>query len=250
MFGLFGGKKKFKLQENMEVELEFSLPDMQKSYFTKVVDVSKSNRATFTTPKEGNKYVSINPNDIIKMVVLIGDTIFEANLKVISSLEKEFEALISKNVSSFDTILKKFDKNQPVVLDVEVPLDFRAITTSHIQRAVTKTITKENVEMVTNLPIPEGTDLKLIFRINESPPIETEGTSAKSEPLEADVKKSKTKITFPEKVVESNVFDSIVKYVVHFQRREKRRKELEEAAKKEEGKKTEDKKPLPTGRKK
>jgi len=227
MFGLFGKKPKFKLQENMEVELEFTLPDGLKSYFSKVMQVSKK-RATFATPKEGNRFVNINPNDIVKMVVLIEDTIFEVNLKVTASLDREFEALVSKNVHRFDTIIKDRKKNEEPKLEAEVPLEFRAITTSHVQRATTKTITKEFIDMVTNLPIPEGTDLKLYFKIPETPVIETEGVSAKSEPLEEDKKKSKTKITFPEKVAESDIFDDIEKYILHYQRREERRKELEE----------------------
>ncbi|MCD4785640.1 MAG: hypothetical protein K8T10_17600 [Candidatus Eremiobacteraeota bacterium] len=227
MFGLFGKKPKFKLQEKMEVELEFSIPDGLKSYFSKVMEVSKK-RATFATPKEGNRYVSINPNDIIKIVVLIEDTIFEVNLKVTASMDKEFEALVSKNVNRFDTILKDRKKNEEVKLEVEVPLDFRAITTSHVQRATTNIITKEYIDMVTNLPIPEGTDLKLYFKIPETPVIETEGKATENEPLK-ESKKSKTKITFPEKVTESDVFKDIEKYVLHFQRREERRKELEES---------------------
>lgn len=227
MFGLFGKKPKFKLQEKMEVELEFTLPDGLKSYFSRVMEVSKK-RATFATPREGNRYVSINPNDIIKMLVLIEDTIFEVNLKVTASLDKEFEALVSKNVNRFSTIIKDRKKNEEVKLEAEVPLDFRAITTSHVQRATTKTITKEYINMVTNLPIPEGTDLKLYFKIPETPVIETEGISAKSEPLEEDKKKSRTKVMFPEKVTESDIFNDIEKYVLHFQRREDRRKELEE----------------------
>jgi predicted nuclease of predicted toxin-antitoxin system len=236
MFGLFGPKSKFKLQDNMEVELEFTLGETFKSYFVKVVEVTNK-KASFAIPKEGNKHIHLNKEDIVRLIALVGDTIFEVNLKVTNVMEKEFEAMISKNMKHYETLLKKFDKNQTVNLEVIIPLEYRAITTSHIQRANTKAITKEFVEMVTNLPIPERTDLKLFFKTPESPIIETEGTSAKSEPLAEDSKKSSTKITFPEKVVESNIFGNITRYIVHYQRREDRRKELNEEiqAKKDAG---------------
>ncbi|MCE1245673.1 MAG: flagellar brake domain-containing protein [Firmicutes bacterium] len=237
MFGLFGPKSKFKLQDNMEVELEFTSGETFKSYFVKVVEVT-SKKASFMIPRENNKPVPLSKEDIVRLIVLIGDTIYEVNLKVTNVMEKEFEAMISKNMKHYETLLKKFDKNQAVNLEVTIPLEYRAITTSHIQRANTKTITKEFVEMVTNLPIPERTDLKLFFKTPESPIVETEGTSAKSEPLAEDSKKSSTKITFPEKVMESNVFGNITRYVVHHQRREERRKELLEEiqGKKDDGK--------------
>ncbi len=230
MFGLFGSKPKFKLHENMEVELEIKFPDGLRSYFTKILEASKK-KARIATPKEGTRPIPINSEDIVKLIALIDDTIFEVNLKVTNSIGGEFVALVSKNITRLDTVLKKFGKNQPVELETSVPLDFRAITTSHLQRGMTKKITKEQVELVTNLPIPGGTPLKLTFRIPGSPPVECEGTSAKSEPLEEDSKKSKTIIEFSEKVVESDSFDTIKKYMVHYEQRDKRRKELEEQEK-------------------
>jgi len=239
MFGMFGPKPKFKLKEKMEVELEFESPDGYRSHFSSVLGESRK-KGKFGTPKVGKKYLPISKDDIVRMICLIEDTLFEVNLKVTQAMESEFEALVSKNITRLGTVLKKSSKKQPVELEIEVPLDFRAITTSHMQRAQTGKITREYVEMITNLPVPEGTDLRIIFKVPESPAVETEGVSAKSERVEEDSRKSKTRINFPEKVVESEVFDDVTRYVVHYQRRVERRKELEEA--KEEAQKPDDKK--------
>lgn len=239
MFGLFGSKPKLKLQEGMEVELEFTFPNGLRSYFTKVLQTSKG-KARFTIPKEGNKPLPIKMDDKIKMIALVDDSIFDANIKVTSSEMAEFQALISKNVSRHDTLLKKFEKKKPVELEVSVPIEFRAITTSHMQRAETSRIVKEEVSMITNLPIPPSTPLKLTFRIPESPSVDCEGTVTKSDPLDdEDSKKSKTTIEFSDKVKESNVFENVTRYAVHYLYREKRRKELEEQQK-EKGKEKEE----------
>lgn len=245
MLGFFLGKKgKFKLKEKMQVELEFLTPSGVKNYFTEVLEVS-SKKSTFATPKEGNKFVSVDINDIIKCITLIDNTIFEVNIKVTSALDREFEALISKNLQSFDTILSNLKKPEELNIEAEIPLDFRAITTSHLQRAVTKTITREAIEMVTNLPVPEGTDLKIIFRVPDSPSIETEGKSEKSVPLEEDTKKSKTRIIFSEKAKETEMIDDLTVYILHYLRRVERHKEMEE---KGEIPKKEEEAPPPTKR--
>jgi len=230
MLGFLFKRGKFKLKEEMEVELEVIANERARSYFTEVTDAS-SKKATFLTPKEGHKYLKINTNDIIKCVALIDKTLYEVNLKVTAVLDREFEALVSKNVNHFDTVLSNFKKPEDLKITAEVPLDFRAMTTSHLQRAVTKTLTRESVEMVTNLPVPEGTDLKLIFRVPESPSVETEGTSEKSVPLEEDSRKSKTNINFTDKAKKTDMVDRVAKYIVHYQRRLERRKELEEEGK-------------------
>ena len=230
MFGLFGPKPKFKLTKNMEVELELESPEGFRSYFTKILDTSRK-KAAFATPKVGKRYLPINKDDIIKMICVIEDTLFEVNIKVTQAMEQEFAAMVSKNETRFDTLLKKFDKKQPVVIDAEVPLDFRAITTSHMQRGSTSQVTKEHVDMITNLPVPSGTDLKLEFRIPESPIIEAEGISAKSEPVDEETRRSKTRIEFKDKIKESDVFDRATTYTIHYLRRVERRKAAEEEKK-------------------
>lgn len=230
MFGLFGPKPKFKLTKNMEVELEFESPEGFRSYFTKVLTTA-GKKASFATPKVGKKYLPISKDDVVKMICVIEDTLFEVNVKVTQAMEKEFEAMISKNITRNETLLKKFDKKTPVELDAEVPLDFRAITTSHMQRGSTSKITKEFVDMVTNLPVPSGTDLKLEFRIQESPIVEAEGVSSKSEPVDEETRRSKTRIDFKDKIKESDVFDRVTTYVVHFLKRVERRKQAEEEKK-------------------
>lgn len=224
---LFGNKGKFKLKAKMEVELQVPGPDIPRSYFCQVIEATPK-KATFTTPKEGNRYVSISPNDIIKCIVLIDDTVYEVNLKVTTSLDREFEALVSKNVNSYESILSGVKKGDDMKMELEVPLDFRAISTSHLQRAESKTITKEYIDMVTNLPVPEGTDLKLIFKVPDSPIVEIEGTSEKSFPLEEDSRKSKTRIVFADLPKAERVVDKVTRYAAHYHRRMERIREMEE----------------------
>ncbi len=224
---LFPNKGKFKLKENMEVELQLPDPEGPRSYFCNVIEASPK-KAGFTTPKEGNRYVSINPNDIIKCIVLIDDRIHEVNVKVQTSLDREFEALVSKNVNSFETFLSKIKKSSDQPLLMEVPLDFRAITTSHLQRAVSRSISQDNMEMVTNLPVPEGTDLMLYFRVPDSPTIEVTGKSEKSVPLEEDSRKSKTRIVFSDPSKAQEAVETVTRYMAHYYRRLDRIKEMEE----------------------
>ena len=224
---LFNNKGKFKLKENMEVELQLPDPEGPRSYFCNVIEASPK-KAGFTTPKEGNRYVSINPNDIIKCIVMIDNTIHEVNLKVQTSLDREFEALVSKNVNSYDSFLSKIKKGSDQPMQMEVPMDFRAISTSHLQRAVTKSISLDSMDMVTNLPVPEGTDLILIYRVPDSPPIEVSGKSEKSVPLEEDSRKSKTKIVFSDPSKAEEAIEKVTRYMAHYYRRMDRRKEMEE----------------------
>jgi hypothetical protein len=224
---LFGKKGKFKLKPKMKVELEIPVPDGVRSFFTQVKDVSQK-RCIIITPKNGNKAVQINADDIIKCIAIIEDTLYEVNLKVVSASKEEFEAIISDNVKFFDTILTNVKEADKIEISEEVPIDFRAMRTAHLQGAATRKITRENVEIVTNLPVPEGTDLKVIFRIPETPLVETEGVSEKSTPLEEDSKKSKTRIVFSEKSQQSTMYEKITHYIIHHKRRKDRRAEMEE----------------------
>jgi len=224
---LFRKKRKFTLKEKMEVELVVAGPRGPKSYFCLIKEASPK-KAVFTTPKEGKRYVSISPNDIIKCIVLIEDRLYEFNLKVMASMDREFEALISKSVKDFPTLLTDNEKTPDMKVNLEVPLDFRAITTSHLQRAESKTISTDYLEMVTNLPVPEGTELKLIFTVPDSPHVESEGVSEKSSPLEEDSRRSKTRIVFCDLSKSPEVVDKVVRYMVHLQRRNERGREMEE----------------------
>jgi hypothetical protein len=228
MLGFFFGKKgKFKLQPKMKVELEIINPDGAKSYFATIKEATNK-RVVITTPKEGNKYIQLEINEVVRCITLIGDTVYEVNLKVAHNRDHEFESIISANIKHFDTILTNLKDVSQLEIKQEVPLDFRAMRTSHLQGATTKNITKDSVEMVTNLPVPEGTDLRLVFKVPESPIVEAEGQSEKSIPLEEDSKKSKTRIIFSEKAKENNLMEQITQYVIHYQRRLERRREMEE----------------------
>jgi hypothetical protein len=224
---LFGKKGKFKLKPKMKVELEVPVPNGVRSHFTQVKDASVK-RCIILTPKDGTKALQLNTDDIIKCITLIEDTLYEVNLKVVTASKEEFEAIISDNVKFFDTLLSNVKEPDKLEITEKVPIDFRAMRTAHLQGAVTKVVTHESVEIVTNLPVPEGTDLKVIFRIPETPQVETEGVSEKSFPLEEDSKKSKTKIVFSEKTQKSTMFEKVTKYIIHYIRRKERRAEMEE----------------------
>jgi hypothetical protein len=224
---LFGNKGKFKLKDKMEVELQVLAPEGPRSYFCQVLEATPK-RATFSSPREGSHFIAFNPNDIIRCIAYIDDDIYEVNVKVLRASEKDFEALISKNVNSYQSIAAGSKKGEDTLMELQVPLDFRAITTSHLQRAESKAICREYMEMVTNLPVPEGTGLKLIFKVPDSPAIEMEGTSEKSLPLEEDSRKSKTRIVFEDQAKAAQMVERVTRYMAHYRRRMDRRREMEE----------------------
>ncbi|MFP4497555.1 MAG: flagellar brake domain-containing protein [Vulcanimicrobiota bacterium] len=220
---LFGKKGKFNLQPGMLVEIERKIDEeTYKSYFCEVLDATQR-KARIQMPTENNRPVKIAMDEKVKCIALIGSTLFEVNMLVKQTSGKDFEAIISKKVNSFDTMLTKMKKEEKFSVELEFPLDFRAISTSHLQRGKTKTISEEYVHVVTNLPVPEGTDLKVIFRIPDSPEVETEARSEKSEQLDEDSKKSKTQFTFTEKSVGSEEVEQVKQFVIHYQRRIERR---------------------------
>lgn len=225
MLSFFGFGPKIQLEKNAEVELEFDLSSGKRSYFVQTLS-SNNKGARFKVPREGKRAIDINPNDPVLLIMVQGDKLMEVESKITTIFGDEFEIAFSRNIKKYD--LKKSEKGGPAEVVIETPVDFRAISTSHVQRAITKKVAGEYMEIETNLPVPPGMQLKLTLKVPESPALDAEGTVESSDKMGDDSRKCLTRVALSEKTVTSDVFSRFARFCEFYTRRKGRRGDEEE----------------------
>jgi hypothetical protein len=192
VFGFFKKKKpSLKLNPDQEVEIEFSNQDQSESLFTPVLEVDRK-KFTLKTPFKSGKPHQCSIGQHVTIVALDGPSLYTFQSRIVEIRDREIDLTLPAEVEEEKIPHSETD----YVIDAQVPVEFRAISTAHLQTAITREVNSRGIKIVTSLPIPSGTVLHLELEIPESPVIKAKGKVAGSEKLPPDHKKYLTEIEF------------------------------------------------------
>jgi hypothetical protein len=217
VFGFFKKKKpNLKLQPDQEVEIEFSVGDQSENLFAGVLEVDKK-RFTLKTPMKGKKPYPCSIGDTVTLVAFDGSSIQTFQSKIMEKRDREIDLLLPSEIDEEKIPHSESD----YVIDAQVPVEFRAISTAHLQTAITREINSRGIKIVTSLPIPTGTILHLELEIPESPVIKAKGKVTESRKLPPDNKKSLTEIEFED--IGTKERDMVFRYTILSNHRKSRK---------------------------
>jgi len=222
MFGLFGKKKpQFSLEPRQEVELNITLPDGNfESYFTRVLELAKK-KFTLAIPEKDRVQIPVSAGEIVTLVYLNGDTLFNFQAKILDRREREIDLQIPRDIKEEKTFLGQAEFD----VEIPIPIKYRAMSTAHLQNAMTRSITNSSIKITTNLPIPVATALNIELEIPNAPPVKTKGKVTSSQKTSADAKKSITEIEFED--INPADREAILRYATFFYYQNKRREALQ-----------------------
>lgn len=222
VFGFFARKKpSLKLKPKQEVEVEFAPPEGFECFFTHVLEMDKK-KVTLTIPKKQNQPYPCTVGEPVTVTYMIDDVICSFQSRVLDKRNKEIDIALPKEVSES----KSPATAQDFTIEIPIPVEYRAISTAHLQTATTKLITGTGVTVITNLPIPQETILHLELEIPNSPTIKTKGRVVKSQRLPADARKSLTEIEFED--INPRDKEALFRYVILYQQRRLRKQQAEQ----------------------
>jgi c-di-GMP-binding flagellar brake protein YcgR len=222
VFGLFGKKKpQFSLEPRQEVEIDITLPDGNfESYFTRVLELAKK-KFTLAIPEKDRVQIPVSAGEIVTIVYLVGDTLYQFQTRIIDRKEKEIDLQIPRELKEEKTFLAQSE----FCVEIPIPIKYRAMSTAHLQNAMTRCITNAGIQIMTNLPIPIATALNIELEIPNAPPIKTKGKVTSSQKTGAEAKKSITEIEFED--INPADKDTILRYGTFFYYQNKRREALQ-----------------------
>jgi c-di-GMP-binding flagellar brake protein YcgR len=215
----FGKKKpKLKLEPKTEVELEFVNGDEIQNYFSRVVSIDKK-KIVVQIPTQNKMQVPVNVGDNLTVTYMDADNVYSFQARVLDARDREMELSVPTDIREEKMPLK--DEN--FTLDLPIPVEYRAMSTAHLQTATTRSIHNNGVDILTNLPIPPNTSLHIELEIPNSPAIKTQGRVTTSKKLPND-KKSLTQIEFED--ISPVDRETILRYAIYFQQRKIRKEAL------------------------
>lgn len=217
VFGFLGKKKpSLKLEFKQEVEIEFCKGEDSESFFTAVLEVQKK-KIILNTPSKGRHlYPCAAGNDVI-IAFLEGSVISWFKTKILELRDKEMDIAVPTNIQEEKSPFSVSSYR----LEIPIPVEYRAISTAHLQTATTKEINSRGIKVVTNLPIPNGTEVHIELEIPDSPMIKTKGRVVASQKLPSDVRKSITDIEFEDFAPRDS--ENVFRYAILYQQRRLRR---------------------------
>ncbi|MGV8123945.1 MAG: flagellar brake protein [Candidatus Xenobiia bacterium LiM19] len=217
VFGFFKKKKpSLKLDPKQEVEVEFTTPEGTESYFTTVLEMEKK-RFTLRTPLKGTKPCPCSIGEEVMVVYVDGSTIVSFKSKIMEKREKEVDLTLPADIAEEKS---SFTEND-FYLDIPIPIEYRAISTAHLQTATTTELSFRGIKVITNLPIPKETALHLELEIPDSPTIKAKGKVIGSTKLPPENRKSLTEIEFEDMGLKEK--ESVFRYALLYNQRRNRK---------------------------
>ena len=215
----FGKKKpKIKLEPKQEVELEFVNGENIDDYFTRVVALEKK-RIVVQVPTQNKVQVDVSPGDMVTVTYLDGDTVCTFRTKVLDRKDRDLELAYPSEVKEEKT--NRGDEN--FTIEIPIPVEYRAMSTAHLQTATTRSIHQNGIDIVTNLPIPPGTSLHIELEIPNTPAIKTQGRVSQSQRLPNE-RKALTQIEFED--ISPTDREVMFRYAIYYRQRQARKEAI------------------------
>jgi len=219
VFGFFKKKKPaLKLEPKQEIEIEFGEGDSRESFFAPLIQADRK-RLTVKAPMKGNKYYRCSNGDEVSVVIFEEGVVYTGRTKILETREKEIDLLFPEELADEKIAFKETD----FVIEIPVPVEYRAISTAHLQTAVTREVSSRGIKIITNLPIPKDTVLYLELAVPDSPMVKLKGKVARSSKLPPDNKKSLTDIEFEDFGQKER--EAVFRYTILFNTRRARKQQ-------------------------
>jgi hypothetical protein len=219
VFGFFKKRKPtLKLEAKQEIEIEFGEGDGRENFFTTLLQADKK-RFTVKTPQKGNKYYRCSIGDEVTIVTCDEGFVYTSRTRILETRDKELDILLPEEIREE----KITSTDNDFVIEAPVPVEFRAISTAHLQTALTREVSSRGIKIVTNLPIPRDTTLYMEMAIPDSPMVKLKGKVVESRKLPPDNKKSLTDIEFED--LGQKEKESIFRYTILFNCRRMRKQQ-------------------------
>lgn len=206
------------LTQRQEVELEFVTPEGTEDYFTKVLEFDKK-KIILAVPQRNRQYVPCSAGDKLIVTYIKDNFVTSFVSAIIDREEKEITLSTPKDIRQKKINVSK----EEFFIDIPIPVEYRALTTSHLQTAKTKSLTSKGVEIITNLPIPQGTVLYMEFEIPNAPTIKAKGKVVRSDRLPSDSRKNLTAIEFED--IHPLDKENMLRYALYYEQRQLRRQQ-------------------------
>jgi c-di-GMP-binding flagellar brake protein YcgR len=223
---LFGKKKpQIKLENKQEVELEFASPDYTtvENYFTRVLACDRK-KVTVQIPMKDRTPVAVKAGDNLTVTYWAGEVVSQFETTVLEKRDKEIDLAVPEKVQEDKTP----DPKSEFVLEIPVPVRYRAASTPHLQTAVTKVITQTGIQLLTNVAVPRGTSLHVELEIPNSPSIKTKGRAVRSQKLDTDSRKNHlTEMEFDENITAEDR-NAVFRYAIYYQQRQARKNRFQQ----------------------
>ncbi|MDQ7822933.1 MAG: flagellar brake protein [Candidatus Eremiobacteraeota bacterium] len=217
VFGFFKkSKPSLKLEAKQEVEIEFVTQDGTESFFTVVLEIDRK-RFTLKTPQKGSKVYPCSIGDEVLIAFLDASNVSTFKSKILEKRDREIDLTIPSDIAEEKSPFTENDFS----VEIPVSVEYRAISTAHLQTATTKEISATGIKVITNLPIPKETLLYLELEIPDSPVIKAKGKVVGSQKLPSDARKSVTDIEFDD--VGPKEREMIFRYAMLYQQRRARK---------------------------
>lgn len=222
-FGLFGGKKPaLKLKDNQEIEIEFYTEESgYETHFTHVLDIQRKS-VIVKSPGTERRPIRVIPGQRMTVTTLENNVMYSFETQVLDAGEREFDIKPPENVK--EEKQPSFDENCQI--EVPITVEYRAMNSAHHQVAQTFAITNTGLILMTNLPIPSGTTLKLEIEIPGAMGFSTSGNVIGSKPHPNDKKKHLCEIEYVD--LSKQDINSILRYALYSKKRLERKAKRDE----------------------
>jgi len=216
VFGLFGKKKpRLKLEPKQEIELEFVNGEEVQNYFTRVLQLDRK-KIIVQIPTQNKIQIQVSAGDPLTVTYLEDDVVYSFNTRILDRKEREMDLALPSELKEEKTPIRQEDFS----LEIPIPVEYRAMSTAHLQTAQTKAINAKGIDIITNMPIPPGTSLHIELEIPNSPAIKTQGRVTQSQRL-PDNKKALTQIEFED--ISAGDRETVFRYAIFYQQRQVRK---------------------------
>lgn len=220
--GMGKRKPRLKLDSRQEVEVEVVRGDNVQNYFTRVVAVERR-RIILSTPTQNRVEVPLDAGDNVVLTFLDKDlsTIYTFGSSVLDCNEREFQISQPADITEEKTLVADADFS----IDIPIPVEYRAMSTTYLQTATTRTISAAGINILTNLAIPPSTSLHIELQIPNAPTVKTQGRVTRSKKLPHD-KKCLTEIEFDDITPADK--ELVYRYALFYRQRQMRKTNREE----------------------
>lgn len=225
MFGsLFGNKQKktqFKLSPRDEVEVELQVGNgAYEGYFVQVQEVHKK-RVVLQIPGGERKPLRVGDGQAVTVSTLIDNTLLSYQGFVMGTRDRDFDV----NYPPKDKDVEEVSfppRDDDFKVEVNISVEFRAMTTAHTQVAKTHSVTPNGLFLLTNLPIPKSTQLLMEVEIPNGSEINGKGKALSSvEDSSSGRRQFITEVEFDSDVTEKDR-NALIRYAMFFKQRQER----------------------------
>jgi len=214
IFSWFKNEQKLLPQSGALIEIESERGEKAGTGFSKLKKIERK-RWHLSYPALDEKKLKIEMGDILLLLWMDPEKINYCKAEV---TDKSSSHLALKRISTIGSHPRSLKTD---AVEINVPVHFRSLSTTHLQTAASVNFTPQGLAMITNLQIPTATELYMEVRIPETPAAKFRGNVTESQQLAPGEKKYTTRVDFDKADPED--YQPLLKYLNFYLMRNQRR---------------------------